>query len=227
MAENKDFKDNYNYLLKVMKQYIREFGGQLAYFDGQSTFDLYDDVPFINLDISQLEERFARPLAQQILLSWVWEKYVKRNSEDKRKAKKKRVIVDEAWMLLPYPEAVDFLNTMARRARKRNVSLALISQRFQDFYEMSAVQAVITSADTKLFLGQDASEIEYIKDTFKLSQGEASFLTIATVGQGLLKIAEDTAIIEIRPTSKEFEFVDTNLNTQVQRLNAKKFNGKR
>lgn len=227
MSENKDFKDNYNYLLKVMKQYIREFGGQLAYFDGQSTFDLYDDVPFINLDISQLEERFARPLAQQILLSWVWEKYVKRNSEDKRKAKKKRVIVDEAWMLLPYPEAVDFLNTMARRARKRNVSLALISQRFQDFYEMSAVQAVITSADTKLFLGQDASEIEYIKDTFKLSQGEASFLTIATVGQGLLKIAEDTAIIEIRPTSKEFEFVDTNLNTQVQRLNAKKFNGKR
>lgn len=130
-------------------------------------------------------------------------------------------------MLLPYPEAVDFLNTMARRARKRNVSLALISQRFQDFYEMSAVQAVITSADTKLFLGQDASEIEYIKDTFKLSQGEASFLTIATVGQGLLKIAEDTAIIEIRPTSKEFEFVDTNLNTQVQRLNAKKFNGNR
>ena len=36
---------------------------------------------------------------------------------------------------LPYPEAVDFLNTMARRARKRNVSLAIISQRFQDFYE--------------------------------------------------------------------------------------------
>ena len=125
---NPDYNYHYSYLLKVMKQYIREFNGQMAYFDGQSTFDLLEDVPFINLDISQLEERFARPLAQQILLSWIWEKYVKKNSEDRKKAKKKRVLVDEAWMLLPYPEAVDFLNTMARRARKRNVSLAIISQ---------------------------------------------------------------------------------------------------
>lgn len=54
-------------------------------------------------------------------------------------------------MLLPYPEAVDFLNTMARRARKRNVSLAVISQKFQDFYEKAEVQAVLTSSDTKLF----------------------------------------------------------------------------
>ena len=44
---------------------------------------------------------------------------------------------------LPYPEAVDFLNTMARRARKRNVSLAIISQRFQDFYEKPEAQAVL------------------------------------------------------------------------------------
>ena len=123
--DNPDYKFHYSYLLKVMKQYIREFDGQMAYFDGQSTFELLDGAPFINLDISQLEERFARPLAQQILLSWIWEKYVKKNSEDREKAKKKRVLVDEAWMLLPYPEAVDFLNTMARRARKRNVSLAI------------------------------------------------------------------------------------------------------
>ena len=100
----------------------------MAYFDGQSTFDLLDGTLLINLDISQLEERFARPLAQQILLSWIWEKYVKKNSEDRTKESKKRVLVDEAWMLLPYPEAVDFLNTMARRARKRNVSLAIICQ---------------------------------------------------------------------------------------------------
>lgn len=211
----------YSYLLAVMKQYVRDFGGQLGYFDGQSTFDLSDDIPFINLDISQLEERFARPLAQQILLSWVWEKYVKKNSEDKKKAKQKRVIVDEAWMLLPFPEAVDFLNTMARRARKRNVSLALVSQRFQDFYEKSEVQAVLTSSDTKLFLQQDSSEIDYIRDTFKLSQGEASFLTTCTRGQGLLKIGEDTAIISIEPTETEFEFVDTNINTVVQRRIAK------
>ena len=214
---NPDYQFHYSYLLKVMKQYIREYNGQMAYFDGQSTFELLDGAPFINLDISQLEERFARPLAQQILLSWIWEKYVKKNSEDRTKAKKKRVLVDEAWMLLPYPEAVDFLNTMARRARKRNVSLAIVSQRFQDFYEKPEAQAVLTSSDTKLFLAQDKSEIEYLKTVFKLSNGEANFLTTCLKGEGLLKVGSDTAILQITPTAKEFEFVETNLNNIVKR----------
>lgn len=209
---NSDYRFHYSYLVKVMKQYIREYNGQMAYFDGQSTFELLDGAPFINLDISQLEERFARPLAQQILLSWIWEKYVKKNSEDRKKATQKRVLIDEAWMMLPYPEAVDFLNRMARRARKRNVSLAIISQRFQDFYEKPEAQAVLTSSDTKLFLAQDKSEIQYLKEVFKLSEGEAGFLVTCLKGEGLLKIGSETAIIQIKPTQKEFEFVETNLN---------------
>ena len=218
---NDDYQYHYSYLLKVMKQYIREYDGQMAYFDGQSTFELLEGAPFINLDISQLEERFARPLAQQILLSWIWEKFVKKNSEDRKKASKKRVIVDEAWMLLPYPEAVDFLNTMARRARKRNVSLAVVSQRFQDFYEKPEAQAVLTSSDTKLFLAQDKSEIQYLKEVFKLSEGEAGFLVTCFKGEGLLKVGAESAILQITPTQKEFEFVETNLNKIVD-MNRKK-----
>ena len=214
--DNIDYQFHFSYLIKVMKQYVREYDGQMAYFDGQSTFELLDGCTFINLDISQLEERFARPLAQQILLSWIWEKYVKKNSEDKTRAKKKRVLVDEAWMLLPYPEAVDFLNTMARRARKRNVSLAVISQKFQDFYECKEAQAVLTSSDTKLFLAQDKAEIQYLKEVFKLSEGESSFLVTCGIGEGLFKVGQETAILKITPTQKEFEFVETNLNKLVE-----------
>ena len=212
-SENKidTYQYHYDYLIKVMKQYCRKFNGQLAYFDGQSTFELLDSCPFININISKLEERFARPLAQQILLSWIWEKYVKKNSEDKKKARAKRVLVDEAWMLLAYPEAVDFLNTMARRARKRNVSLTVVSQKFQDFYENKACQAVLTSAETKLFLAQDKSEIEYLKEVFKLSEGEARFLITCSRGEGLIKIGYTSAVIAITPTQREFEFVETNL----------------
>ena len=213
---NDDYRFHYSYLIKVMKQYIREYNGQMAYFDGQSTFELLEGAPFINLDISQLEEKFARPLAQQILLTWIWEKFVKKNSEDKRRARKKRVIVDEAWMLLPYPEAVDFLNTMARRARKRNVSLAVVSQRFQDFYEKPEAQAVLTSSDTKLFLAQDKAEIQYLKEVFKLSEGEAGFLVTCGIGEGLFKVGQETAILKITPTQKEFEFVETNLNKLIE-----------
>ena len=65
--KNPDYRFHYSYLIKVMRQYVRAYNGQMAYFDGQSTFELLDGMPFINLDISQLEERFARPLAQQVL----------------------------------------------------------------------------------------------------------------------------------------------------------------
>ena len=205
------YQYHFDYLVKVMRQYCKKFNGQMAYFDGQSTFELLESCPFININISKLEERFARPLAQQILLSWIWEKYVKKNSEDKTKARSKRVLVDEAWMLLAYPEAVDFLNTMARRARKRNVSLTVVSQKFQDFYENKACQAVLTSAETKLFLAQDKSEIEYLKEVFKLSDGEANFLITCSRGEGLIKIGYTSAVIAIKPTQREFEFVETNL----------------
>lgn len=210
------YQYHFDYLCKVMKQYCRKFNGQMAYFDGQSTFELLDSCPFINIDISKLEERFARPLAQQILLSWIWEKYVKKNSEDKTKARSKRVLVDEAWMLLAYPEAVDFLNTMARRARKRNVSLTVVSQKFQDFYENKACQAVLTSSETKLFLAQDKAEIEYLKEVFKLSEGEANFLITCSRGEGLIKIGYTSAVISIRPTQREFEFVETNLQKMLE-----------
>ncbi len=210
--DNSDYQYHYSYLTKVMKQYCRKYDGQMAYFDGQSTFDLLDGSLFINIDISQLEEKFARPLAQQVLLSWVWEKYVKKNSENKGKARKKRVLVDEAWMLLDYPEAVQFLNTMARRARKRNVSLAVVSQKFQDFYEKKEAQAVLTSSEIKLFLAQDKSEIGYLREVFKLSEGETDFLLTCVRGEGLLKIGQESAIIAIKPTQKEFQFVETNLS---------------
>ena len=213
---NDTYRYHYDYLVKVMKQYCKKLNGQMAYFDGQSTFELMDECPFINLNISQLEERFARPLAQQILLSWIWEKYVKKNSEDKKKARKKRVLVDEAWMLLAYPEAVDFLNTMARRARKRNVSLTVVSQKFQDFYENKSCQAVLTSAETKLFLAQDKSEIAYLQEVFKLSDGEANFLITCTRGEGLIKIGYTSAVIAIKPTQREFEFVETNMNKIIE-----------
>ena len=210
---------HYNYLLKVMRQYCRKFDGQMAYFDGQSTFELMDGNPFININLSELEEKFARPLAQQILLSWVWEKYVKKNSENKSQARQKRVLVDEAWMLLDYPEAVQFLNTMARRARKRNVSLTVVSQKFQDFYEKKEAQAVLTSSDVKLLLAQDKSEIAYLKEVFKLSEGETDFLLTCSRGEGLIKIGQESAVIEIHPTQKEFEFVETNLAKIIERKN--------
>ncbi len=148
-----------------MKQYIREYDGQMAYFDGQSTFELLDDVPFINLDISQLEERFARPLAQQILLSWIWEKYVKKNSEDKKESKKKkRVLIDEAWMLSPIPRSCRLFEHNGKTCKKRNVSLCSnVTKISRLLWKNQKYKQYLHHQIQKLFLAQDKSEIQYIK----------------------------------------------------------------
>ena len=36
-------------------------------------------------------------------------------------------------------------------------------------------------------------------------------------GRGVIKVGTDSAIIQIRPTAKEFEFVETNLNKIAER----------
>ena len=61
-------------------------------------------------------------------------------------------------------------------------------------------------------MAQDKSEIQYLKEVFKLSDGESNFLITCQRGEGLLKVGQDTAILKITPTKKEFQFVETNLN---------------
>ena len=56
----------------------------------------------------------------------------------------------------------------------------------------------------------------YLQEVFKLSSGEANFLTTCFKGEGIIKVGADTAIIQIKPTKKEFEFVETNINKLVQ-----------
>ena len=55
-----------------------------------------------------------------------------------------------------------------------------------------------------------------MKEVFKLSEGETHFLLTCTRGEGLLRIGEESAIIAIRPTQKEFQFVETNLQKLAQ-----------
>ena len=55
-----------------------------------------------------------------------------------------------------------------------------------------------------------------MKEVFKLTEGEASYLLTASRGEGLLKVGNDTAILEIRPTQREFAFIETNVNKLVE-----------
>ncbi|KZL92719.1 AAA-like domain protein [Clostridium magnum DSM 2767] len=196
----------------VMRDYCRYTNGGFTCFDGQSTVTLNYEIPFINFDLSTLNEKSELPLAQHILCDFIWEQLVKRNNS----SHKIRVLIDEAWRLVKIPEALEFLDKMFRRARKKNTSTVVISQQFHEFYS-EGTKSIIKNADTKLFLPPDATSVKDIQEVFQLTEGEAEFLRTCRRGEGLLKVNNISAKLEIEIPPVEMEFVETNQNNKHER----------
>lgn len=207
--DNSTFKEYYDYLLKVMSNFVRIKDGGLTCFDGQTTSNvkLGYDIPFINFDLSRLNEKTELPLAQYIITDFIWEQMVKRNTG----GHKLRVIIDEAWRLIKYEEALDFLVNMARRARKKNTSTCVITQQFEEFYS-EETSPIIKQSYTKFFLKPDSTEVDRIQEVFKLTDGETAFLRTCNIGEVLMKTGPVSAKVKVVIPDFEMDFVQTNQN---------------
>lgn len=188
-------------LVEGLRLYLE--GGALDFFDYESNLDLSDpEARIIVFDLSRLEEGRARPLGMHVVLSWVWEKFVKKNPEHK-----KRVVVDEAQMFADHQDSMKFLETMARRCRKRNAGLMVISQDYHKFHQNLTTRAIHQNTCLYLFLKQTAADIGPLAETFRLSQGEQDFLLSAETGRGILRIDhgghQEMAALEIIPLEVE------------------------
>ena len=174
-------------------------GGIYDIFDCQTSSELvnFKNAPLVTFDISKLEESILRPIGMYVAMSWTWEKFVKKNPHIK-----KRVICDEAWMLVNknmvgHEYTAQFLENCSRRIRKRNGGLLVASQNFIEFENSDQGKAVLTNAVTSIFLKQNSTDIDALQDTFKLSDGEKHFLVSAKRGEILIKVAGQTAVAEV------------------------------
>lgn len=174
-------------------------GGIYDIFDCQTSSELvnFKNAPLVTFDISKLEEGILRPIGMYVAMSWTWEKFVKKNPHIK-----KRVICDEAWMLVNknmvgHQYTAQFLENCSRRIRKRNGGLLVASQNFIEFENSEQGKAVLTNAVTSIFLKQNSTDIDALQDTFKLSDGEKHFLVSAKRGEILIKVAGQTAVAEV------------------------------
>lgn len=168
--------------------------GVYGLFDCQTAPELANmkDAPVITFDVSALEDKVLRPIGMYIAMTWCWEKFAKKNI-----AIKKRIVCDEAWMLVKKEMAgseftAQFLENTARRIRKRNGALLVASQNFKEFADNPQGQAVLTNATVNIFLRQNSTDIDDVQKVFKLSNGERNFLVSATKGNFLLKMQEES-----------------------------------
>jgi conjugal transfer ATP-binding protein TraC len=186
-------------LLLLLKPYLKN--GSMGLFDGESEINL-KNARMINFDISGLEERFLRPFAMHVILSWVWEEFVKGDKESQ-----KIVVVDEAWLSLKYKDTTDFLENMARRARKRKCSLCIATQNFKEFTNIQQGVAILSNIGTKIFMQQNPEEIKDVVTTFKLSDGQKNFLEKAGIGEAIIAAGKQVAAVVFTPTDFEKKYI--------------------
>ncbi|MBO8172385.1 MAG: DUF87 domain-containing protein [Bacillaceae bacterium] len=200
-------------LIAGIRPYLK--GNSRGIFDGQTFLGEWqqndetalDTAPIICFDISQLEEGFLRPLAFHVCLTWTWEYFVK-----KEKKQKKRVVADEAWMLVDHEQTLKFLEKMSRRCRKRNASMTIASQDFHKFARNDRARAVLQNSSALLLLKQNAMDIPLIEDTFQMSQGEMEIILSAGPGEGVFRVGMETVWMQVDASKHEMAFLESNPN---------------
>ena len=204
---DREQNDNIKRIANSMKMFVK--GGIYDLFDRQTSDDLvgFFDKPIICFDVSQLEESILRPIGMYISLTWTWEKFIKKNPKIK-----KRIICDEAWMLVNKNMAgheftSQFLENASRRIRKRNGGLMVASQNFKEFADNPQGKAVLTNAVVNIFLQQSSTDIDDVQETFRLSNGEKGFLLTAKRGEMLIRHKGESSVVLAYPFPYEHELI--------------------
>lgn len=212
-AQN-DYGDELRELCNVVKLFTRNKA--FGMFDGQTKIISennvsLDEAPVVTFDISKLSSNgIERPLAQHVLMTWVWNRFIVSNPKVK-----KRVICDEAWMMIKYSSMMEWLKILSARGRKWNVSLTLVSQRYEMFDRTESARDVVAQFDTVCFLRQSDQDINPILNTFRLSEDVGNLIRTASTGQVLMKAGKQIVTFQSEPTPEEWVYLNTNQNVEL------------
>ena len=194
---------------KLLTLFTKGKGGIFDLFDCETNFGglNINDTPVIRFDLQGIEDETLRPIGMHIVLNWIWNKFMKKNV-----TVKKRVVVDEAWMMLQQTFAgssytARFLETCARRIRKYNGSLCCASQNFREFVARQEGLAVLSNSAVKMFLKQEAEDVQAVGDRFILSDGEKEFLLSAGRGDTLIKVKKESFVCDVYAFPFEDELI--------------------
>lgn len=216
MELQRKFEEGYEEL-KELISIVRLFskGSAFGMFDGQtkiisegSTYNKIEDAPVITFDISRLSpDGIERPLAMHVVTTWVWNRFIVSNPKIK-----KRVMIDEAWQMIPYPSMMNWLKVLSLRGRKWNTSLTLVSQRYEMFDRDETAKDVVSQFSTTIFLKQAEQDKEPIMNSFNLSEDVGNMLLSFGKGDVLMKANQQIVYFKSEPTPEEWKYLNTNQN---------------
>jgi len=174
-------------------------GSASGIFDRKTNVDLNN--PFTVFSIRDLSDEL-KPLAMYFMMDFIWNRV-------KRDPRKRILVIDEAWLLMRYPESALFINSIAKRARKYYLGLTVISQNVEDFLQSDIGIAVVTNSSIQVLLKQHPTAIDKLQKVFYLSDGEKNLLLGAGVGNGLFFADNNHVAIEIKASDQEYKLCST------------------
>ncbi len=192
-------KKNSKELAEILTGFLR--GKSLGMFDCQSNININDIC--IDFDLSNITDEVTKFYSSLVITTWITEKYMRRSNLYEEKS----IYIDEAWTMLKYEETANFIEQLARRARKRGVRLVLASQMAEEFTASPQGRASLNSCGTAIIMKQSPASVDKIIEFFKLSNGTREFLLQAKKGEALLYMEGKVSAIAIEILDKEKEML--------------------
>ena len=136
------------------------------------------DARLLRWDLRDLPEELTAA-ALLLLADAVW-------TAARRRPGPRLLVIDEAWRLIAHPAGGRFLADLARRARKHDLGLWIVSQDARDLLEDPHGRAIAANAAAALLPPQNEVTIDAVAAAFGLGAGEREHLLRARVGEALL-----------------------------------------
>ena len=140
----------------------------------------------------------------------------------RRRRADRTLVVDEAWKLVANPAGGRFLADVARRGRKHNLRLVVISQDVRDMLENPHGRAIAAFAATTLLLPQNGRTIGPLAECFGLGEGQRELLLRARRGEALLLEKDRQVAVRVLASPEEDALITTAADALLERAAARR-----
>ncbi|WP_171814700.1 VirB4 family type IV secretion system protein [Halopiger xanaduensis] len=207
-------KKDATWLLDQLRPF--EEGGRHANLGQESDFDIRDEK-VIYLDLAQQEGSVdsSTALTMQLLISLVYER---------AKVSEKEVVfyIDEARYIMQDAASLAFLETVFRHHRHHDLSIRLVTQTVDEFFEHAESEAILDQCAVKQFHRLDGMDEEW-SDEFGLNYAQMRFVQDAVPGnedagfsEALVGVDGEWRGIKVKAMPKEKQVIDFDPTSQVR-----------
>ncbi|SDM93720.1 Type IV secretory pathway, VirB4 component [Halogranum gelatinilyticum] len=214
-AEAEKLLDDATWLIDQLRPF--EDGGQYENLGRETDFDIHDEK-VVYLDLAQQEGSVggATSLVMQLLISLVYERA-------KETDKEVVFVIDEARYIMQDAASLSFLETVFRHHRHHDLSIRLVTQTVDEFFEHAESEAILDQCAIKQFHRLDGMDEQWA-DEFGLNHAQMRFVQDAVPGNeeagfshALVGVDGEWRGVEVRAMEHEKRVIDFDPTEQTRR----------